>query len=348
MDKIINVGLAGFGMSGQMFHAPFINADKRFCLKKVYERKNEKSKAEYPDIELVRSFDDLLTDDIDLVVISLPNREHVPAALRAMEAGKNVICEKPVAATETEARLLYDTAEKLGVFFTVYQNRRLDGDFQTVKKLIESGELGEIVEYVMRYDNYAIGPNHRPWRRVNEKGIDQLYDLGVHIIDQAYWLFGMPDEVYADMFTRRPESYGVDCFDVVLYYPGMKATLSSTQLAASPAARYVVNGRKGNFIKFGADVQDKAIGAGLRPPMPGWGEDSEENYGILTVYENGAPVSRRVRTEAGNYGRFYDGVYKKITAGEDFFVKPGEPADVIKIIEAAIRSNDEKRRIKLK
>lgn len=145
--KTIQVGLAGFGMSGQIFHAPFISADPRFTLKKVYERTSDKSKQAYPSVEVVRTFDELLTGDIDLVVVSTPNQYHVPMAAQAMRAGKSVIVEKPVAATSREADELCKLAKAENVLFSVYQNRRLDGDFLTVKKLIENGQLGEVVDY---------------------------------------------------------------------------------------------------------------------------------------------------------------------------------------------------------
>lgn len=176
--KTIQVGLAGFGMSGQIFHAPFISADSRFTLKKVYERTSDKSKQAYPSVEVVRTFDELLTGDIDLVVVSTPNQYHVPMAAQAMRAGKSVIVEKPVAATSREADELCKLAKAENVLFSVYQNRRLDGDFLTVKKLIENGQLGEVVDYECHFDRFVRGQSKKQWKRDGGKGIDLLYDMG--------------------------------------------------------------------------------------------------------------------------------------------------------------------------
>ena len=206
MKTPIRTAIAGFGLSGKIFQAPFIHADPNFELKKVYERKTDRAKAEYPYVQIVRSFEELLTDDIDLVIISTPNDTHVPFAKLAMAAGKHVVVEKPVAATSTEAAELCAMAKKQGVVLSVFQNRRLDSDFLTVKKLIEDGALGEVLDYEAHYDRFERGVNPKPWKAAGGAGVGVLYDLGVHIIDQAYVLFGMPNEVYADFRQQRPES----------------------------------------------------------------------------------------------------------------------------------------------
>lgn len=347
MERTISVGIAGFGVAGQMFCAPFLHANPHFAIRKVYERRWENAKKEYPYVQTVRSFDALLEEDIDLVVICTPNGEHVPMAERALKAGKHVICEKPVAATAGEARGLRLLAQEKGLFFAAHQNRRLDGDFLTVKKLIESGELGEIVDYTARFDRFVIGENRRPWRHVIAHGVDSFYDLGVHIIDQAYSLFGMPTEVYADMCTQRPESYGADHFEVILYYPDKKVNLFSSELSADPGPHYAVYGRKGSFLKYGMDVQEKALKAGLRPPMEGWGVDREESYGTLRVLKDGQFCSRKIPTEIGNYGTYYDGVYAAITEGKPFFIRPEDPENVLAIMDAAQVSSAEGRRVSM-
>ena len=247
-DRTIQVGLAGFGMSGQIFHAPFISADSRFTLKKVYERTSDKSKQAYPSVEIVRTFDELLTEDIDLVVVSTPNQYHVPMAAKAMKAGKSVVVEKPVAASSREAEELCQMAKEQGVLCSVYQNRRFDGDFLTVKKLIENGRLGEVVDYECHFDRFVTGQSTKQWKRDGGKGVHILYDLGIHLIDQAYALFGMPEEVYADMRRQRPESSGIDNFEVSLYYPNKKAILSAGELVVMPGPRFMVHGRKGSFL----------------------------------------------------------------------------------------------------
>ena len=347
MEKVIRTALAGFGLSGKIFQAPFLKADPRFELVKVYERTTERAKEEYPEVEIVRSFEELLTDDIDLVIISTPNALHVPMAKQAMLAGKHVLIEKPVAATAAEAEELCKFAKEQGVVMTVYQNRRLDSDFLTVKKLIEEGQLGEVVDYEAHYDRFERGVNSKPWKAAGGAGIGVLYDLGVHIIDQAYVLFGMPNEVYADFRQQRPESAGIDNFEVILYYDQVRAILAAGELVTHQGPHYMVNGRKATFIKYGEDVQEAALLAGVRPPQPDWDVEGEECYGTLYYDADGEILEKKIPTVISGYGNFFDNLYKVITEGAELLVKPEETADVLRIIEAAIRSNDEKRRIAL-
>lgn len=346
--RTIQVGLAGFGMSGQIFHAPFISADPRFALKKVYERTTDKAKQAYPDVETVRTFDELLTEDIDLVVVSTPNQYHVPMAIQAMRAGKNVIVEKPVAASSREAEELCRMAKEQGVLFSAYQNRRFDGDFLTVKKLIENGQLGEVVDYECHFDRFVTGQSTKQWKRDGGKGINILYDLGIHLIDQVYALFGMPDEVYADMRRQRPESSGIDNFEVSLYYPDKKAILSAGELVAIPGPRFMVHGRKGSFLKYGQDPQERRLIGGMRPGSPDWGADEESAYGTLASVEENGISQEIIVTEFGNYGRYYDNIYQAMTCGADLLVKPEEALDVLRIVEAAQESQNQKQRISLK
>lgn len=267
----IYVGLAGFGMSGQIFQAPFLSCDPRFRLKKVYERTSNKAKQEYPEMEIVRNFEALLTSDIDLVVISTPNQYHVPMAIQAMRAGKHVVVEKPVAATSKEADELCRIAKNEKVLLTVYQNRRLDGDFLTVKKIIDENRIGEVVDYECHFDRFVNGKSTKQWKADGGKGIDLLYDIGIHLIDQVYSLFGMPDEVYADLRKQREESSGIDNLQVCLYYEDKKITLSAGELVAMPGPHFMVHGRKGSFIKYGQDVQESRLLCGMRPGNSEWG-----------------------------------------------------------------------------
>lgn len=293
----INVGIAGFGMSGQIFHAPFIYANHNFNLKKVYERTSNKSKQLYPDLEVVRSFEELLTEDIDLVVISTPNQYHASMAAQAMNAGKHVIVEKPVAATSREANELNKIAKNKNVIFSVYQNRRLDGDFLTVKRLIEEKRLGEIVDYECHFDRFVQGQSKKKWKREGGVGIDLLYDIGIHLIDQAYVLFGMPDEVYADMRKQREESSGIDNFEICLYYADKKVILSASELVAMPGPHFMVNGRNGTFIKYGRDVQEKRLLSGRYPNETYWGYDEEEFFGTLYTVVNESIQQEKIVTD---------------------------------------------------
>ena len=347
MNNPIRTAIAGFGLSGKIFQAPFIHADPNFELKKVYERKTERAREEYPDVEIVRSFEELLTDDIDLVIISTPNDTHVPFAKKAMAAGKHVVVEKPVAATSTEADELCAAAKKQGVVFSVYQNRRLDSDFLTVKKLIEEGALGEVLDYEAHYDRFERGVNPKPWKAAGGAGVGVLYDLGVHIIDQAYVLFGMPNEVYADFRQQRPESPGIDNFEVILYYDKIKAILSAGEVVARQGPHFMVSGRRGTFIKYGEDVQEAALIAGKRPPAPDWDTEDEKCWGTL-YYDDGIQIlEKKIPTEVSSYAKYYENIFAAITESTPLLVPPEQTADVLRIIEAAQMSNAKKRRIAL-
>ena len=345
MNTIIRVGIAGFGMSGQIFQAPFLHADKRFQIKKVYERTTEKAKKEYPYVEIVRTYQELLTEDIDLIIISTPNMLHAQMAKEAMHAGKNVIVEKPVATTSMEAEELCLLAKEKGVLFSVYQNRRLDGDFLTLKNLIDSNSLGEVLDYEVHYDRYVRGKSSKEWKENGGPGIGILYDLGVHIIDQAVYLFGLPNEIYADFRKQRDETVGYDNFEVILYYKDKKAIISASEVVAGSGPHYMVHGRDGSYLKYGMDVQENALIAGERPGKDGWGEESAECYGTLYRNVSNRIEETKIKTIAGNYGKYYDNIYDALTSGAELLVKPDETVMILKIIEAAARSNAEKRRV---
>ena len=346
--EAIRVGLAGFGMSGEIFHAPFIHADPRFHLARVYERSSSRSREEYPEAEVVRSYEELLTEDIDLVVITTPNPLHVPMARQALEAGKPVVVEKPLAASSREAEELRRLAEEKGLLLTVYQNRRLDGGFLTVKRLIEEGRLGDVVDYECRFDRFVQGYRSKQWKREGGRGVDLLYDIGVHIIDQAVTLFGLPEAVCADLRRQRPESPGVDRFTVTLYYPGLRAVLSAGELSALPGPHYLVHGRKGAFCKYGRDIQEERLAQGRRPAGdPGWGRDDPARFGTLcNVTEHGL-VQETIPTETGHYGGFYDNLFQVLRQGKAPLVRGEEAVQVLRILEAAQESSREGRRVPL-
>ena len=344
-QKIIQVGLAGFGMSGQIFQAPFIHAHKHFNLKKVFERNSEKSKIEYPYVEVVKTFDALLTDDIDLIVISTPNNYHFSMAKQALEAGKNVIVEKPMGITANEGEMLCQLAKEKKLLLSPYQNRRFDNDFLTVKDLIETDQLGEIYDYEVHYDRYITKPSAKKWKAEGGKGINILYDLGVHIIDQAYTLFGMPDEVYADFRKLRPETSEFDSFEVTLYYGNTKVTLVAGESVIYQCPRYRINGSKGTFIKSGPDAQERALIAGKRPPSEDWGIELEENYGSLYYPSGDQILEKKITSFVGDYGNYYTNIYEALSNINTLYVKPEEAVAVLKIIAAAEKSNFEKKRI---
>lgn len=342
-EIVINVGIAAFGMSGKIFHAPFLNADKRFNLKKVFERTSNKAQEEYPLIQTVRSFEELLEDDINLVIICTPNALHYPMAKQALEAGKNVIVEKPICISSEQASELIELAKGKNLVFTVFQNRRFDGDFLTVKRLIKEGLLGKVVDYEAHYDRFVQNPSSKEWKSKGGQGINILYDLGVHLIDQAYSIFGKPQEVYADFRKQLSFTPDFDNFEVILYYKDKKAILKASQVVANPGPHFLVHGTKGSFIKYGMDPQEENLVKGLRPPIQ-IGVDCEENYGTMVTIEDRQRHQEQVETTVGDYAQFYSNVYDTIVNNRKLVVKPEQALDVLKIIEAAILSNKTKQR----
>ena len=340
MERIIRVGLAGFGFSGRIFQAPFLTADPHYQLVRVYERTHERAKEEYPGVEVVHDFRALLAEDIDLVVLSLPNQEHAVRAREALLAGKHVITEKPAAASAEEVRALGKLAEEKGRIYSIYQNRRLDGDFLTVKKLLADGSLGELVDYSAHYDRYVTGQSPKDWKREEVPGVGLLYDIGVHLVDQIVSLFGAPKAVFADLRKQRQESTGSDRLTIFMYYDGFRAEATAGEVCADHDLHYAVYGRKGTFVKYGMDVQEAALIRGERPAgRADWGLDREADYGTLTTYEDGTFTRRRIPTERGNYGAYYENIYKVITEGAAPLVSLAEAETVLSVLEAAEKSS---------
>ena len=340
MSKIIKVGLVGFGMSGQLFHAPFIDANKNFDLKKVVERHNRNSIKYYPYVEIEKSFDELLLDkEIQLIVITTPNSFHFEQAKKALLAGKHVVIEKPFTPTSKEARELIDISLRKGRQIFVFQNRRWDGDFLTIKKIIQANLLGKILEYEAHFDRFSPELNKKPWREADDPAGGNLYDLGTHLIDQAVCLFGLPNSVWADIRTQRNDSKVDDAFEVVLNYKELKVTLKAGMFVREEGPRYIINGTKGSFVKYGLDPQEDDLENGCSPDRTGWGEDFPEQYGFLNTEIEGLIFKGNIKTIAGSYQKFYENVFDVLDNQTEIAVKPQEACDVIRIIELAFESN---------
>jgi len=344
-DKI-NVGIAGYGYSAKTFHIPFLMCNGHYDIKKIYSRNINLNEGEL-GCKFVHAFDDLLTDDIDVVIICTPNVEHFWMAERAIKNRKHVIVEKPVTVSIEEAEKLKELSTEYNVFLSVYQNRRLDGAFLTTKKLIKDGILGEIMDYESHFDRYVVGKNKKSWKNLKIEGVNILYDLGIHLIDQVYGLFGMPIEIYADFRKQREETPMFDNFEIKLYYNNLKATVSASEIVTEQGAHIIVRGKNGSYIKYGMDVQEEALKKGERIDQSDWGKDIPENYGSLCIWENNSMHKKRIVTERGNYGKFYDNFYDALNMESELIIKIEQSIDVLKIIQAAIKSNKEKKRIEL-
>lgn len=341
----IHVGLIGYGMSGAVFHAPLIRHVEGLKLSAVVSSKPEKVMRDLPEVEVISSSEELLArEDISLIVITTPNTLHYPLAKAAIASGKHVVVEKPFTVTSEEADELIDLARKQGVLLSVYHNRRWDNDFLTVRRLVESGCLGEIALYEAHYDRYRPKVRDR-WREWDMPGSGTLYDLGSHLIDQTLVLFGPPRTVWADLGAQRSGAQTVDYFHLVLDYGRQKAILHSGSLVRNPGPRFQLHGEKGSFIKYGMDPQENQLKRGISPGDPGYGLDREEDYGEIAVNLNGLTVKGRVETMPGNYSSYYEGMVKAISSNHPVPVSAEEARDVIRVIECAMRSHREKRAI---
>ncbi len=345
--KKINIGLAGFGMSAQVFHLPFWRADGRFEVVKVFERSSDKAKSVLPEAEIVRSFDGLLTDDVDLIVITTPNQTHFELAKAALSAGKHVVVEKPLCATAEEALILADLADKQGVLLTVYQNRRWDSAPLTAKKLLSDGLLGEIVDAEFRFERYAVGLNKKRWKETGGAGVGLVYDLGSHLLDMAVDLLGMPSEIYADIRHQHEGALSDDNFDIALYYSdGLKVSLIGTKYAREPLPFMTLHGKKGSYIKQDADNQEALLVSGMLPEGD-WNVETPQEWGVLHTEIDGQVMRQTIPGERGDYGAFYRNLYAAFTKGGPLAVNVRQVAQVLGLIEKAYESAQTGRRIKV-
>lgn len=348
MSTIINAALCSFGMSGKVFHAPFLEAHPGFHLYAVWERSSKTAKDFYPGIISYSTYADLLRDpNVGLVVVNTPNYTHFDFARQALLAGKAVVVEKPFTITFGEATELAALAEKLNAKLAVYHNRRWDSDFKTVKGVLESGLLGNVVEVELHFDRFRPGLSSKFHKEAPGPGNGVLYDLGPHLIDAALQLFGMPESVFADLRIVRPTSQVIDFMDILLYYPDKRVRLKSSFLVKEPLPAFILHGRSGSFLKHRADVQEEDLQAGKKPGTANWGREPEEAAGILHFVQNGENIRRKVPTEKGSYMEFYNQLYEALTNNSPLPVTAKEAVSVIQIIEAAIQSNDLQKRIKL-
>ncbi len=348
MNKIIQVGLASYGMSGKVFHGPLLKANGGFWLKKIVERTSEKSKTDFPEAVRVKTWDEILFDQhIELVVVNTPNALHFDMCKQALQAGKHVVVEKPFTITAAEAKKLIDIARQHNRILTVFQNRRWDGDFLTIQQIVNQQLLGKLVEFEAHYDRYRNFVESNTWKEETGPGSGILYNLGSHMIDQALVLFGMPQAITAELRTQRPGATIDDSYHILMHYADIRVTLKSSYLVREQGPRYQLHGTEGSFLKSGIDPQEDALKAGRLPLEPNWGKESESDWGLLNTDINGLHYRSKVETLAGRYQAFYENVYNAIVHGEGLAVKPEQALQTIQLIEAAYQSHQERRTLAL-
>ncbi|WP_400190145.1 Gfo/Idh/MocA family oxidoreductase [Hymenobacter sp. B81] len=328
MTNPIQTGLLAYGMSGQVFHAPFLNAHPGFALRAVVERSRKQARQRYPDLRSYDAVDELLADPaIELVVVNTPNDTHVELTHRALRAGKHVLLEKPVAPTVADMQQLWDVARAVNRQVLAYQNRRWDSDFQSVRQVVASGQLGELAEVSFRFDRYKLAPSPKAFKEMPERpGSGLLYDLGPHLLDQALSLFGRPQATRLTTGRFRPGSRVDDYFTLQLHYPqGPLVTLSSGLVVARPLPAFVLHGTRGSYLKPRADVQEAQLLAGLAPQAAGYGLEPAELAGELTLADAAGQLRpQTVPAPRGDYGGLFEAAYQTLRHGAPFPVREDE------------------------
>lgn len=339
------VALIGFGLAGESFHAPFLATTHGLELTAIVTSDAERrarAAGRYPGVRLLGEADELWTDAdaYDLVVVAAPTRAHVPLATAALDAGLSVVVDKPLAPRAAEARALVDRAAGLGLMLTVYQNRRWDGDFLTVRRLLDGGSLGRVHRFESRLERWRPEVEDR-WRESSDPqaGGGILLDLGSHLVDQALELFGPVDAVAAELAARRPGAQVEDdAFVSLEHASGVRSHLWMSLVAAQPGPRFRVLGDRAAYVKHGVDVQEDALRAGRWPDEPEWGVEHEDRWGVLGAGDDLCPVP----TLPGSYGSFYERVAAALAGAQP----PVDPADAVaqlEILEAARASTSTER-----
>ncbi len=349
MSNPIKTGLASYGMSSMVFHGPLLKTNPAFSVTKIVERHQQNSRKSFPEAEIVRDFKDLCKDsEIELIVITTPDPLHFPFAKMALEAGKHVVVEKPFTQSYEQAIELMEISEKKDLLLSVFQNRRWDSDFLTVQEVIKKEMLGRLVDYESHFDRYRNFIQEDTWKESADAGAGILFNLGSHMIDQALVLFGMPESVYADLRILRDGGNVNDSFDVILRYDHIKVMTRGSYLVREPGPRYILHGTEGSFLKWGIDPQEQDLKDGYLPSFEGWGEENPDDWGLLNTNMGNLHYEGNIETIPGNYPAFYENIHQCIRNNAELKVKPGEAANVIRIIEVARKSYKEKREIPLK
>lgn len=336
---MILTGIASYGMSGKLFHAPFIQNHPGFELAAIVERNRDESRRRYPKSKLYRSFEEMLSDDsLQLIIVNTPSHTHYEYTKAALQAGKDVIVEKPFTVHLHEAVELEQLASSSGRSLFVYQNRRYDGDFRAIREVLQSGKLGDIVEAEFRYDRYRTAYSGKPHKEGDLPGAGIAHDLGAHLVDQAIQLFGMPEGVFADLRVLRKDVKANDYFEFLLYYSGKRVRLKSTVMARESVYPYVIHGTNGSFLQERSDKQEEELLKETEPSLDTWCPGPQKPDGILHYMENGQSVRLETTSRPGNYMGYFDDVYKSLTQGAPNPVPASDAVKTMKVIGMALES----------
>jgi predicted dehydrogenase len=332
----IAAGLLAYGMSGKIFHAPFLTQHPGFELQAVVQRHEQRMQADYPHIKSYGSVAELLADpSLELVVVNTPSATHVELARQALLAGKHVLLEKPVATSAAEVRELFDLARQQGRQLFAYQNRRWDTDFGSVRRVVESGQLGRLIEVHFRYDRFKPQLNPKKFKEdADSPGSGLVFDLGPHLVDQAISLFGQPLKVERTQGSYRESSQVADYFSLHLHYPdGLHVYLTSSLLVADPGPAFVLHGTQGSFRKDRTDPQEAQLVAGLKPADPAYGREQPGQEGRLTLAApDGTLAATPMPADASSYAGLFEAVYQAIRHGRPYPVVEAELVGQLEVL----------------
>lgn len=348
--RSVEVAVIGFGLAGSVFHAPLIAAQPRMRVAAVVTGSAERAdqaRRTYPGVRMIPDTDTLFADPdgIDLVVIASPNRTHAPLALRAVRAGIATVVDKPFALSPADARTVATAARDAGVPLSVFQNRRWDNDFLTVRHLVDTGRLGTVRRFESRFERWRPVPKGS-WREIGtpEEGAGVLFDLGPHLIDQAYALFGPVDSVYCELDRRRPEiRTDDDTFVALTHTDGVRSHLWASAVTPLLGPRFRVLGSEAGFVCHGLDPQEQALRDGRTPGEPGWGTEESDRRATLGTEHDTTPHP----LHAGDYPAFYTAMAAAVLDGSSVPVAPEDAIATTDILEAARRSADSGQTIRL-
>ena len=350
--QLVKVGLCAFGMSGKVFHAPFLKEHPGFFMSAIVERSKDESKEKYPESKIFRSVEEMLENaDIELVVVNTPVQTHFDYVKKALEAEKNVIVEKPFSVTISEAEELVKLASEKNLFFSVYQNRRFDRDYLQVKNILEDGKLGNLKEVEIRFDRFRTEPSAKEHKE-NPKlsGSGALHDLGSHLIDQATQLFGFPEKLFADVFSMKGSDFANDYFEIILFYKNnLRVRLKSSVFSKEAHYAYIIHGEKGSFLQERTDAQESELVSGTVPTYnEDWTKPLTQPDGILNYLQENSESERILTSsEPGNYMDYYQEIYEHIVFGADLPSPGTEIIQNMKIIEAAMESAEQGKIVEL-
>ncbi|GAC1637983.1 MAG: oxidoreductase [Candidatus Acidiferrum sp.] len=340
---MIECGLIGFGLGGRAFHAPFLATVPGLRLAAVLQRTGDDAAKIYPGTKIVRTLEELLAiPSIQLIAISTPNHTHAPLAKACMEAGKDVVVDKPFALNLAEAKELIAVAKKTGRLLTAYQNRRLDGDFRTVQQLAASGALGRLLKFEETFDRCR--PAIRDsWKERTGPGTGVFFDLGPHLIDHALTLLGTPEAIHADIRAERDRTLNDDAFDVTFYYPnGLRAYLSSGTLIPIPRPHFRVLGTKGMYTHQNLDPQEALLRADKPVGGDKWGLEPEEEWGTLAEFDAENVTKRKVETLRGDYRDYYANVRDVLLGKAKPLVTLEQALNVMYALELSVESSEKR------